>query len=99
MASDMLSIAASGTRAAQAALNVTSQNIANANTAGYVRRSVNLAEVSGTNMTGATFNTVTLNGVRVVGVDRDVDSYLQSEVRRTGSMPRAPIRWSPASPV
>jgi flagellar hook-associated protein 1 FlgK len=85
MASDMLSIAASGTRAAQAALNVTSQNIANANTAGYVRRSVNLAEVSGTNMTGATFNTVTLNGVRVVGVDRDVDSYLQSEVRRTGS--------------
>jgi flagellar hook-associated protein 1 FlgK len=71
-------------RAAQAALNVTSQNIANANTAGYVRRSVNLAEVSGTNMTGATFNTVTLNGVRVVG-HRDVDSYLQSEVRRTGS--------------
>ena len=38
MASDLLSIAASGAEAARGALDVTAQNIANASTDGYVRR-------------------------------------------------------------
>ncbi len=85
MASDMLNIAASGTRAAQAALNVTSQNIANVNTAGYVRRSVTQADVASTNTMGTSYGLVTLGGVRVTGTVRDVDAFQQSEVRRTGS--------------
>lgn len=85
MASDMLSIAASGTRAAQAALNVTSQNIANASTAGYVRRSVSQEEIASTVTMGTTYGVVTLGGVRVTGTVRNVDAFQQSEVRRTGS--------------
>ncbi|WP_068090778.1 flagellar hook-associated protein FlgK [Novosphingobium rosa] len=85
MASDMLNIAASGTRAAQAALNVTSQNIANVNTDGYVRRSVTQADVASFNTMGGGSGLVTLGGVRVTGTVRDVDAYQQSEVRRTGS--------------
>ena len=46
MASDLLSIAASGARAARGALDVTAQNIANASSDGYVRRSVRMEEVS-----------------------------------------------------
>ena len=44
MASDLLSIGASGARAARAALDVTAQNIANASSDGYVRRSVRLED-------------------------------------------------------
>ncbi|MEC7399287.1 MAG: flagellar basal body protein, partial [Pseudomonadota bacterium] len=38
MASDLLSIAVSGARAARGALDVTAQNIANASSDGYTRR-------------------------------------------------------------
>lgn len=84
MASDMLQIGASGLRAAQAQLDVTSQNIANASTAGYVRRSVTQTELSGVSM-GSTYGVVSQWGVRVSGITRNVDSLAQSEVRRTGS--------------
>ena len=46
MASDLLSIAASGARAARGALDVTAQNIANASSDGYVRRSLRIEEVA-----------------------------------------------------
>ncbi|MEO7914443.1 MAG: flagellar basal body protein, partial [Novosphingobium sp.] len=46
MASDLLSIARSGAMAARVALDVTAQNIANAGTEGYVRRTAQMAEVS-----------------------------------------------------
>ena len=39
MAADPLAIAKSGARASRTALDVTAQNIANASSAGYVRRS------------------------------------------------------------
>jgi flagellar hook-associated protein 1 len=84
MASDMLQIGASGLRAAQAQLDVTSQNIANASTTGYVRRSVTQTELSGVSM-GTTYGVVSQWGVRVSGITRNVDSLAQSEVRRTGS--------------
>ncbi len=83
MASDLIAIARSGTRAARAALDVTAQNIANASTEGYVRRSVSLSEVSGTS-NGAAGN-ISLSGVRVSGVARNADAFRQAEVRRTGS--------------
>ena len=46
MSSDLLSIARSGAMAARVALDVTAQNIANASSDGYVRRSVRLAELA-----------------------------------------------------
>ena len=84
MASDMLQIAASGVRAARTALDVTSQNIANASNDGYIRRSVRLSEVA----LGAGFGRIgefSLSGVRVDGLTRNADAFRQSEVRRTGS--------------
>ena len=54
MASDLLSIAVSGARAARGALDVTAQNIANASSDGYTRRSLRLEEVSASGGVGRT---------------------------------------------
>ncbi|MCJ2186842.1 flagellar hook-associated protein FlgK [Novosphingobium beihaiensis] len=84
MASDLLSIASSGARAAKAALDVTANNIANASSEGYVRRSVTITEL-GVNSLAATPTEINVAGVRVASVVRNADSFRQSEVRRTGS--------------
>ena len=84
MASDLLSIGKSGAKAARQALDVTAQNIANASTEGYVRRSVQLEEVSasgGYNRIGD----LSLSGVRLDSVVRNADLFRQAEVRRTGA--------------
>ena len=84
MASDLLSIGRSGAQAARVALDVTAQNIANASSEGYVRRSARLAEVSSTGGMGAVGD-VSLSGVRLEGVVRNADLFRQAEVRRTGA--------------
>ncbi len=84
MASDLLQIAASGVRAARAGLEVTSQNIANAGTEGYVRRSVRLSELAMSGGFGRTGD-ISFSGVWIDGVARNADLFRQSEVRRTGS--------------
>jgi flagellar hook-associated protein 1 FlgK len=84
MASDLLSISLSGAKAARIGLDVTAQNIANAATDGYVRRSVGLTEVASTGYNQNTGD-VSLSGVRVDKIVRNADAFRQSEVRRTGS--------------
>ncbi len=84
MASDLLSIALSGAKAARTSLDVTAQNIANAGTAGYVRRSARTMEVSSSGGYGR-LSDVSLSGVRVDRVVRNVDQFRQAEVRRTSS--------------
>lgn len=84
MASDLLSIGRSGAQAARIALDVTAQNIANASSDGYVRRSVRLAEVSSSGGIG-TIGDVSLSGVRLDRVVRNADLFRQAEVRRTGA--------------
>lgn len=84
MASDLLSIATSGAKAARAALDVTAQNIANASTEGYVRRSVQLAEVSAPSVFGQN-GEASLSGVRLDRVVRNVDMFRLAEARRTTS--------------
>ena len=83
MSSDLLNIAASGVRAARAALDVTSQNIANAATDGYVRRSIRLSEVALAGGYGRTGD-LSLSGVRIDGLERNADLFRQTEARRTG---------------
>jgi len=61
----------SGLRANQAALSLVSSNVANAETPGYVRKTVN--QVQTTTGTGST-------GVSVVGVNRELDVYVQKQV-------------------
>lgn len=84
MASDLLSIGLSGAKAARIGLDVTAQNIANAGTEGYVRRTIGLTEVATTGY-NQSVRDVSLSGVRVEKIVRNADAFRQSEVRRTGS--------------
>ena len=67
-----LATAMSGLRANQAALAIVSSNVANAQTPGYVTQSVNQVEVP-TAGSGSS--------VRVAGVNRQLDQYIQSQLR------------------
>ena len=84
MASDLLSIGKSGAQTARIALDVTAQNIANASSEGYVRRSVSLGEVASAGGIGQTGD-ISLSGVRLKAIVRNADLFRQSEVRRTGA--------------
>jgi len=84
MASDLLSIAKSGARTARIALDVTAQNIANASSEGYVRRTVRLEEVAAAGGFGRVGD-VSLSGSRLDQVVRNADLFRQAEVRRTGA--------------
>ena len=81
--SDLLSIGASGVRAYQSALATVGENIANVNSPGYTRRTVNVAEVAGgsgsTNPYGAG------NGVVMTGVNRSSDVYASAALRASTS--------------
>ena len=94
MASDLLSIAVSGARAARSALDVTAQNIANASSDGYVRRSLRMEEVSASGGVGRVGD-ISLSGARVAEIRRNADAFLQGEVRRTsGDLQRATVELS-----
>src|ERR1700750_886810 len=71
--SSALATAMAGLRANQAALGIVSSNIANANTPGYVTQNVNQIELAGGAGNGAS--------VRVDGVNRQLDQYIQSQLR------------------
>lgn len=80
---DMLSIGASGVRAYQTALTTTSENIANAGTAGYTRRTTTLTEVAAPGKAGgATSNGL---GVTVGGIARTGNDLRSADVRAAGS--------------
>lgn len=84
MAMDLINIGASGTRAAQAALGVTAQNIANANNADYNRRSLDITEVNATGGIGRSGDS-RLSGVRIEGIARSASQILTADFHRTGS--------------
>jgi flagellar hook-associated protein 1 len=70
--SQALSIAMSGLRANQLGLSLVSSNVANSETPGYIRKTVNQVQtVSGS--IGA--------NVKVTGVNRELDTYLQQQIR------------------
>ncbi len=78
---DILSVGLSGLRAYQTALTTTSENIANAGTAGYVRRSATVREVTApSDRNGATMNGM---GVQITGIGRATDAWRSLEVRAT----------------
>ncbi|MFD1786085.1 flagellar hook-associated protein FlgK [Sphingomonas floccifaciens] len=84
--SDLMSIGTSGVRAYQTALATTSENIANAATPGYSRRSVQLTEVAKAGVAGLGQNAVLYGfGARVAGVSRASDEFRASEARSSGS--------------
>ncbi|ABD87048.1 flagellar hook-associated protein FlgK [Rhodopseudomonas palustris] len=69
---DALSIAMAGLRANQAAMTLVSSNVANAETPGYIRKSVDQV----------TTNTGSMgSGVNINGVNRELDSFVQTQLR------------------
>ncbi|QDZ08608.1 flagellar hook-associated protein FlgK [Sphingomonas panacisoli] len=82
--SDMLAIGASGLRAYQVALNTVSENIANAGTAGYTRRTTNIKEVA--SIGGISAQAIgSGEGAAVIGVQRAGDMFKMAEVLSSGS--------------
>lgn len=80
---DMLSIGASGVRAYQTALTTTSENIANAGTAGYSRRVASTREVAApSDPSNRVLNGL---GVTVTGITRAGSDLRNAEVRAAGS--------------
>src|ERR1700755_1200615 len=65
--SQALSIAMSGLRANQAALSLVSSNAANVETPGYIRKTSNVIDTS--------------HGGRTIGVNRELDTYVQNQLR------------------
>jgi flagellar hook-associated protein 1 FlgK len=74
--SQALATAMSGLRATQASLSLVSSNVANAETPGYVKKTVN--QVAG--VTGDYGSSVLLKGV-----NRELDQYLQTQIRTEAS--------------
>jgi flagellar hook-associated protein 1 FlgK len=70
--SDALSIAMAGLRANQAAMSLVSSNVANAETPGYVRKTIDQV----TTNTGSVGS-----GVAINGVNRELDQYIQAQLR------------------
>jgi len=67
-----LSIAMAGLRANQSALSLVSSNVANAETPGYIRKTTNQV---------TTYSGAIGNGVRVDGVNRELDQYIMAQLR------------------
>jgi flagellar hook-associated protein 1 FlgK len=79
--SALMSIGKTAMFASYAALQTTGNNIANANTVGYSRQEVQLADAAG-QFTGSGFFG---KGVNVIGVTRAYDQYLTQNAVRTAS--------------
>ena len=95
--SDLFIIGASGTRAYRQAMAAISENIANASTDGYSRRSLTTVESGSSSATMATYiSRANFGGTEVKGVNRAADPYLDATVRYTGmalSSSTARLRW------
>jgi len=70
--SSALAIAMSGLRANQAALSITSSNVANSQTPGYVTESVDQIQLASGNYGSS---------VQTTGVERELDLFVQSQLR------------------
>ena len=82
--SDLFIIGASGTKAYRSAMAAISENIANASTEGYSRRSVTTMESGSSTATMAVYITrANFGGTEIKSVNRATDPYLDATVRYT----------------
>lgn len=95
--SDLFIIGASGTRAYRSAMAAIAENIANAGTEGYARRSVTTVESGASTATMSLYiSRANFGGTQVAGVNRASDPYLDASVRNTGmalGSANARLRW------
>jgi len=83
--SDILSIGASGVRAYQLALSTVADNIANASTAGYSRRSTNLERIAASSSRIGQRQITDGLGVAATGIKRQADDFRSTAVRAAGA--------------
>lgn len=79
--SDLLGIGASGLRAYGRALSTVADNVANAQTPGYARRTLQLSELQGSGTSILYRSEVRPAGVEITGVARAVDQWLVEDSR------------------
>ncbi|MCG7492784.1 flagellar basal body rod C-terminal domain-containing protein [Thalassobius sp. Cn5-15] len=92
---DILNIGRSGMMAFRAALTVTSENVANANTDGYARRSVITKEAAGS-ASSPFYANASGQGVLVDDIRRAFDELVVAQVRNTGSAVASASTMHPA---
>lgn len=86
MSSDLFLIGASGTRAYRAAMGAISENISNAGTENYNRRTVSTRESVVSGVTQVLYRaSASFGGTEVAGVNRANDPYLDATARLTGA--------------
>lgn len=91
--SDLLAIGYSGLRAYSKSLGTVADNIANAQTPGYARRELNLAEAVNGSASVLYRTGVNPGGVDIQGVSRSVDAWLTEDARlSSGDAARAAAR-------
>jgi len=96
--SDLLAVGASGVKAYSRALSVVGDNIANAQTEGYVRRNMRLAEAPTAGAMSVSRQNIHPGGVSAAGVTRGVDQWLVDDARiAAGEAARHSTRLSWAS--
>jgi len=78
MSSDILGVSVSGLRVSQSALRTTGNNIANANTAGYSRQTVEINSITGSTSGSSQLG----NGAYVANVERVVNDFVVSQTRQ-----------------
>lgn len=95
--SDLFIIGSSGTKAYRTAMAAIAENISNAGTSGYARRTVTTAESGASTATMAIYvSRANFGGTQVMSVDRATDPYLDATVRNTGmalGSAGARLRW------
>ena len=82
---DILSIGSSGLSAYKRSLEVTGNNIVNANTEGYSRRNVQLTGVGEASATPTSLNNGSGGGVSVELIGRSTDNFVQAQARDASS--------------
>lgn len=91
--SDLLSIGASGLKAYSRAMSTVGDNIANAQTPGYARRTLALKEMASGTESALVGRNVSPGGVTIQGIGRSVDKWLINDARiSSGEAERAATR-------
>ncbi|MDZ3831850.1 MAG: flagellar hook-associated protein FlgK [Sphingopyxis sp.] len=91
--SDLLGIGASGLRAYSRALSTIGDNIANAQTPGYARRTLELQENQAASNMPLYRSSIKPGGVQITGITRSVDAWLIADARvSSGDAERSGIR-------
>ena len=82
---DLFDIGKAGIGAYKNALAATGQNIANVGTEGYARRDASIEEISGANADVLTISNTSGLGVRMGGITRAFDQFLDLQLQNASS--------------